>query len=413
MTGTLIFLAPWKRTGISHGPQPNHGMVLQANKEIDSADGVCSETDCSLREAIIAANAIPGHDTIMLPAGNYVLGLTGESEDAAATGDLDITDDLTLAGDGQSTTVIDANSIDRVFHTFPGIIVEFSGVTIRGGAQFNAGGIAIDASVVTFSDSTITGNAQDLVITSSSLLGGGGIHTVDGTVNLINTIVSNNRSAALTGGGGGIHMRGPLAKVTLTDSTVTGNTSSSAGGIFIDEGGTLLLRNSSVSGNVAERYGGIWSFDGLISTVDSHVDSNTSTESSSGIGGIIAQDTDLTMKSSTVDNNTGLGIMFLQGRFLTLENSSVSGNTGGGIHASGGVGIMKPPISLEVTIEGSSILNNHGISGGVNLNFGNNTLIYSEFLSKSTIRSLAGTPVSSAGSHTQPVLHWSIVCRIH
>jgi hypothetical protein len=35
-------------------------------------------------------------------------------EDAAATGDLDVTDDLTISS--TATTTVDANGIDRVFH---------------------------------------------------------------------------------------------------------------------------------------------------------------------------------------------------------------------------------------------------------------------------------------------------------
>src|SRR5438105_4347922 len=54
---------------------------------IDPNDGLLS-----LREAIIRSNATPGQETIALPAGTYRLTLAGAYEDAAATGDLDITD---------------------------------------------------------------------------------------------------------------------------------------------------------------------------------------------------------------------------------------------------------------------------------------------------------------------------------
>ena len=50
-------------------------------------DGVAG----SLREAVIAANAQPGADTIIVPAGTYKLTTAGSDEDMAATGDLDIT----------------------------------------------------------------------------------------------------------------------------------------------------------------------------------------------------------------------------------------------------------------------------------------------------------------------------------
>jgi len=65
-------------------------LTFVVTKTADTADGVCN-ADCSLREAIIAANALAGPDTITLPAGNYVLTIAGDTgEDASATGDLDI-----------------------------------------------------------------------------------------------------------------------------------------------------------------------------------------------------------------------------------------------------------------------------------------------------------------------------------
>ena len=88
-----------------------------ATFHVDRFDDTASATacmdampnDCSLRGAIIAANAAPGADTIVLPAGTYGLAIKGAAENMAATGDLDITDDLTLQGAGSATTIIDGS----------------------------------------------------------------------------------------------------------------------------------------------------------------------------------------------------------------------------------------------------------------------------------------------------------------
>lgn len=53
----------------------------------DGADGVC-DADCSLREAIGAANLVPG--AVVIPNGTYALSITGASENTNATGDLDV-----------------------------------------------------------------------------------------------------------------------------------------------------------------------------------------------------------------------------------------------------------------------------------------------------------------------------------
>ena len=77
--------------------------TFTVTKTADTNDGFC-DADCSLREAIIATNALPGADTITVPAGTYTLSIAGTFEDAAATGDLDITDELTFSGAGADTS---------------------------------------------------------------------------------------------------------------------------------------------------------------------------------------------------------------------------------------------------------------------------------------------------------------------
>src|SRR5207253_7588365 len=62
----------------------------------DTNDGACTVVLCSLRDAVIAANASPGADIITLPAGTYTLTIGGRGENAAATGDLDITGPVTI-----------------------------------------------------------------------------------------------------------------------------------------------------------------------------------------------------------------------------------------------------------------------------------------------------------------------------
>lgn len=80
----------------------------------DSNDGLCN-ADCSLREAIRAANAQVGTDTIVLPAGTLTLSIPGRGENLAAIGDLDITSNVEISGQGVGSTTIDGRGIDRVF----------------------------------------------------------------------------------------------------------------------------------------------------------------------------------------------------------------------------------------------------------------------------------------------------------
>jgi len=100
-------------------------------KTADTEDGACN-ADCSLREAIIAANANPGPDDITLPAGVYTLSIGGTGENAAATGDLDITGNTVINGAGEGTSVIDGGDLDRVIHILGGPVT-FNTLTFRTG----------------------------------------------------------------------------------------------------------------------------------------------------------------------------------------------------------------------------------------------------------------------------------------
>ena len=46
--------------------------------------------------------------------GVHELSIAGADEDEAATGDLDVTDDLTIAGANAYLSIVDANGVDRV-----------------------------------------------------------------------------------------------------------------------------------------------------------------------------------------------------------------------------------------------------------------------------------------------------------
>ena len=73
----------------------------------------------SLRSAIMAADAKPNADTIIVPAGTFKLTLGGAGEDHDAAGDLDITGNLSIKGKGAST-IVDGNNLDRVFDVLGG-----------------------------------------------------------------------------------------------------------------------------------------------------------------------------------------------------------------------------------------------------------------------------------------------------
>ncbi|REK06404.1 MAG: CSLREA domain-containing protein [Acidobacteria bacterium] len=108
---------------------PGYADTFTPTKLTDSADGVC-DADCSLREAVIAANANPGADVIELGVGTYVLSLPGANETA---GDLDVTDELTIRGVDREQTIIEQTTIgERVIEVAASVasfVLEALGIT--------------------------------------------------------------------------------------------------------------------------------------------------------------------------------------------------------------------------------------------------------------------------------------------
>ncbi len=135
-------------------------------------DAVNNDGFCTLREAIIAANnhkssgrlageclASKGTDTIFLPSGTYTLTRTDSgNEDSSATGDLDIRTDLILQGIGTSSPVIRAiNFHDRVFQIISGKVT-ISGITVQGGNVSGNGGAIENDGTLTLLNSLISAN---------------------------------------------------------------------------------------------------------------------------------------------------------------------------------------------------------------------------------------------------------------
>jgi CSLREA domain-containing protein len=104
-----------------------------ANKTGDHAPNGCSHGDCTLREAVLAANAHTGRDTIELRAATYTLGIPSTDEDAAADGDLDITEGIKVLGKGPANTIINGGGAgvgDWAFELFVGRS-NISSLTVR------------------------------------------------------------------------------------------------------------------------------------------------------------------------------------------------------------------------------------------------------------------------------------------
>jgi CSLREA domain-containing protein len=241
--------------------------------DANPGDGVCETAQgndvCTLRAAIQEANALQGADSISIPSGLYTLTVAGANEDDSATGDLDITEDLTIEGKGTGSVVIDGNGKttgDRVLDISNGIRVYVSGLTFKNGKTDTGGGIK-NAGDLALSRVTVSGN--------SATTGEGGGISSEGSLTLDKVTVSGNTSG---GSGGGIENHGDL---TITNSTISGNTSAGNGGALRDYG-TAFLLNATISGNKAASGGGI-AHNGAVQLKNTIVSDNTNGNCWAGI----------------------------------------------------------------------------------------------------------------------------------
>jgi CSLREA domain-containing protein len=205
----------------------------------DPAPGACEPADCSLREAVLAANAGSGGDMIVLPAGHLRLTIVGAGEDAGAKGDLDLTKNVRISGAGARWTIVDATGSDRVFDVASGVQSQITRVTVTGGqVAGNGGGIR---------NLGVLGLIQDAIVGNHAQGSGGGVEN-DGNATILQSLIARNQATS----GGGLHTGGAS---DLQTTTVSGNMAGApgvtghGGGIDGSGGLSLVLGNSTLTDN--------------------------------------------------------------------------------------------------------------------------------------------------------------------
>jgi trimeric autotransporter adhesin len=332
--------------------------VNTINDTVDAnpGDGVCADSTghCSLRAAVMEANALAGTDTISIPAGTYTLTIPRASNppEDASSGTLDVTDSVNIVGAGQNTTIIQAgtrgvndpggpNGVDKVFsfnqdiNILSNATVSVSSLTIQNG--YNRGNFTIaDGWGGAFDCDTGTSGNASVSLTNVTLNNntvtqgeGGGfamfnflVPTGTGQVTATNSIIENNAvpNNGMTSDGGGVWM-GQSGRLTISNTQVTGNKvpgSGQGGGGILSEGvgAKLILHNVSVSNNSATGDGG-----GILT-----------------LGAVTIDQNSIISNNTTGGNGGGLAFEPDQNQSVSLSAVTITGNTaspggfGGGVY---------------------------------------------------------------------------------
>lgn len=349
--------------------------------DVDRTDDTAGATactaapnDCSLRGAVIAANTNLSADPVVInlqAATTYNLTLPNATqENAAATGDLDITTTLhsvTIAGGG-STTIIDAAGLtsgtmhDRAFQVAgSGVTLILQDLAIQNGQAADSGTSGASTNPATQNSTRAGGcvlNGAGIDINGAAISGGG-------SLTLTNVVVENcqilgkgddqvNQHRTLDALGGGVASIGATGNVVITNSTFTGdaavggnggnfnngNASNAKGGSIYFEGSTLNITGSRIDNSHAT--GGIGG-------------NSPGNQQNGGAGGAAqGGGTYVASGTVTINNTTFESCAATGGNAGTGQNSgNFGGETGGGgLYTLGNVTVTNSTFDLNSSTGG-------------------------------------------------------------
>lgn len=318
----------------------------------DDRNATCNPgVDCSLREAVKAAQATAADDFIVFNVPSKIITLTSEivyqnSPDPGM---------LTITGPGANAFTINAGSGTNRIFWLHGVNTTITGLTLTGGNGTGAtqpgfgGAVFIDGVATTIFEGVLfVGNTTTFALTP-----GGAIATGGGIVHIRDSTFSAN--SAPSGGGGAVYTNGTTTMI-ITNSTFTGNSSGQQGGAIFSGSAqsAITLRNVTVVNNRS---------------------------ASSAGGGIGRGDGGFEVGNSIVAQNYGFFSDDLTGTFISLGNNLIGDGAGSTSFVNGvngdEVGITALPIDPRV----GGLQNNGGAiptralrPGSTAINSGNNSL---------------------------------------
>jgi hypothetical protein len=347
----LAFVVLFATCNLVAHPSAHAGAFVVDRTDDAPAATACTAAanDCSLRGAVLAANALPGESsTITVPAGTYTLSQSvsctylkpdcglGNCNLTTSQTALCLSAPITIQGDTAATTIIDGTQLGSVVLVSGLVTTELRDVTLTHGRQLNAsygGGGADNYGQLTITRVTVNNNSAAL---------GGGVYT-KGLLNVAQSTISNNfTDASGLGEGGGIFVDQGGGSATIVESTFVDNTAELHGGGLDLFEGNGSVRDSTFTGNGATsgNGGAIQTFGTQANPVTLVVTNSTISDNHAdgGLGGGINVNPNVTvhLQSVTIAGNAvghsgagagGGGFHLDQFGTLTMRNTIVAGNT--------------------------------------------------------------------------------------
>ncbi len=385
--------------------QPPQAAYAQSIEINSTADVIADDGQCTLREAIIAANtdtasgtlagecrAGSGTDVVYVPNGTYTL--TSGSE-------LMISSELWLIGQSEAGTIIQAaaapDTVNYRVMFLNSNNVRLGRLTIRnggctgcavplgpaeGGGLFNQGYDNYLLSVTISNNQAQTRghgvyNTGRMIVANSTIsnnglalttLYGGGIYT-SGDLRIFNSTIANN----IGGWGGGIAYYAPGQMLQVVNTTMGGNQSWVESAILVNGGAMLLVADSTIADNSGMQAIGVrWG------------------------------NTNVTIDNSTISDGTGAqnnGLYFTSQGPVQIFNSTITGFSWAGIAAPQGFAGPMEIINSTIASNGR-----HGIERGTGTINVTNSIIANNGMANCTnlVNSNGHNIISDAGCFVTP-----------
>lgn len=288
---------------------------------VDSlGDNSASDGKCTLREAIISANASAPTDCgpANIGADGIEFGVSGTITLGSAFPT--ITDDLSL--DGGNTITLSGNGANRIFFV-NGKTLVLANLTLTKGKSATDGGAIFNKGILHINHSKFLDNHTDAD-------SDGGAIASPGALTITDSEFANNSARSA----GAVSVVGGTAALTIEGSNFHDNSASTASGAIGVSGGTRgTIRFSTFSHNQAGDAGAIGTTDATLSLTEVTLSRNSTNASFGRGGGINIGSGTVSLANVTLDANTAFqgGAMYLccgntPNSVTTLTNVTFSGN---------------------------------------------------------------------------------------
>jgi CSLREA domain-containing protein len=277
--------------------------IYTVNVVTDPAPGSgCTVAHCPLREAVLAANASAGPDTIRF---SLVQGSVITLTSSLPT----ISEDLTIDGSNVTGLAINADGNGRILEIDAGTDVTLRNLRLTGGAAGSEdGGAILNRGNLTVLESQLFGN--------SAYDGGAIYNSYQGTLTVRDSVFSDNVASHW---GGAIYS--DVSFLAERASFMNNSASATGGALFLNFG--VTMRNSTLSGNSASDSGALYNQGGTADISDTTIANNSA---SGGVGGVHNWGT-LNLTNSIIAGSTGDDCRITSGTMGSNDHNLIEDGT--------------------------------------------------------------------------------------